>query len=738
MDSSAEQIEELLDIWEEGAERGSPPTIDELCRSVPELRWEVERRIAILKAMDLRFQGSSETTLDDRFPARIQAVAEFDQIRFHARGGLGIVCAAEEVKVHRKVAVKFLRADSMLDQESRQQFALEAEITGRLEHPGIVPLYGLGQDARGSPFYYMRFIDGETLDHAITAFHERHGPIHFDRPQDLQFRSLLLHFVSLCKTIAYAHNRGIVHRDIKPQNVMLGRYGETIVVDWGLAVPIDRDERFRVPGEGTLRLSLDVSSGSSSGRGTGTPAYMSPEQASGLEPSPAGDIYSLGATLYKLFTGVAPFTGKSPHQLRQQVLEGKFALPLERQPGGSKALQAICLKALAHDAKDRYPTALELAQDVENYLADVPVSALAESWGEGLARWTRMHWHFTQVGIGVLVLAVVLSWISSVWLGNVAHQQRRAREQTEALRLMAEEARRENLVSSARFLARSLAYEIDLRWRILEAEANSVQLRQLLGSMRTEQEPTKNWKEVQTWLEKRFIAHTQSLKSVSWFINAANGTQVARVPEAASIGQNFSHRDYFHGQGIDFTPQAIAGRTMPPMTMPVHMSAVYESTITHTLMVAFSVPIWDSPPETVERKPLGVLSMAVELGAFPLGRSVILADTRRDALNQSSGLVLHHEKLGARSLTDVPPRLDSKTIELALSLRQAAVQGGDLRSRSEQVLQESFVDPLTHARVLAAMEPVVVPGREKSIADTGWIVVVVEQHADVGREKADR
>jgi eukaryotic-like serine/threonine-protein kinase len=728
MDPTSDRIEELLDLWEEGAERGQPPTLEDLCRDAPELRDEVARRISVLRAMDLKFHGTEETTLADRFPSRIQAIADFDELRFHARGGLGIVCTAIEKKVHRTVAVKFLRSDIIADLESQQQFALEAEITGRLEHPGVVPLYGIGHDSRGSPFYYMRYIDGETLDHAISSFHQAYGPLDFDRPQDLGFRSLLLHFVSLCKTIAYAHNRGIVHRDVKPQNVMLGRYGETIVVDWGLAVAVDRDEKFRIPGEGTLRLSLGGSSGSSSGRGTGTPAYMSPEQMAGLEATPASDIYSLGATLYKLFTGSPPFSGGSAHEVRRQVMEGKFPLPLERQPRGSRALQAIVLKALAHKSKDRYATALELAQDIENYLADVPVAALADTWHERVARWTRNHWHITQIGVALLTIAAILSWISSAWLGTMARQQKLARRQTEILRNTAEEARRENLRSSAGFLARSIAYEIDLRWRILESESNSEQLRQQLTSINREPSNRESWKILQSWLEKRFIVHTNSVKSVSWFINAANGTQVARVPEAASIGQNFSHRDYFHGQGIDLDPQAVVGKSIPPMVIPVHMSTVYESTITHTLMVAFSVPIWDGPPEVIDRKPLGVLSMAVELGAFPLGEDGILADTRRDSLGKSAGLILHHEKLGARSTHDLPPRLSPETVELAKSIRNAASLAGDTMANSRGSLREEFQDPVTGESVLAAMEPVIIRGRDKSIADSGWIVLVTEHH----------
>ncbi len=728
MDDKQERLNELLDRWEDGMERGAPPSLDDLCRNHPELKEEVARQVTALQAMDAKLRGPSQPLSDHGLPARLSAASDFDELAFHAKGGLGVVCTAFERQVHRIVAVKFLRPDIAGDPESIRQFGLEAEITGRLEHPGIVPLYGIGHDPRGNAFYYMRFIDGATLDEAIGAFHAEHGPLDFDRAQDVEFRALLMNFVSICKTIAYAHNRGIVHRDIKPQNVMLGRYGETIVVDWGLAIPVDRDERFRVPGEGTLRLSLARGGGSSSGRGTGTPAYMSPEQMAGLEPAPASDIYSLGATLYKLFTGAPPFAGGTSHEIRRNVMEGKFPKPLESQPGGSPILQAICLKAMEHKAKDRYLTALELASDIENYLADAPVSAMPDSWLQGIARWARSHWQLTQTAIVLLAVAAVLSWISSAWFGTMARQQQIARKQTEILRTAAEGARRSNLQTSAAFLARSIAYEIDLRWRILEAEANSNQLREQMQRINAEPADRELWKPPQSWLEKRFIAHTSAIRCASWFVNSRDGTQIARVPEVGKIGQNFAHRDYFHGQGIELQPEQLQGKTILPMSQPVHMSAVFESTITHTLMVAFSTPIWDQPPEALERTSVGVLSMAVELGDFATGEDVILADTRRDSLSNSAGLVLHHAKLGLRSKKDLPPRLDPQTLEFARQLRLSRAQVRGLAGSAGVSLRESFIDPVTKEQVLAAMEPVFVLGREKSIADSGWVVVVTEHH----------
>ena len=157
-------------------------------------------------------------------------------------GGLGEVFLARNAELNREVALKFLKPGRAGDPESRRRFLQEAEVTGRLEHPGVVPIYALGTDAAGAPCYAMRFIRGETLQDAIDAFHAAETPGRDPSERSLALRELLNRFVSICNTVAYAHSRGILHRDLKPRNVMLGKYDETLVVDWGLAKPFDRDE----------------------------------------------------------------------------------------------------------------------------------------------------------------------------------------------------------------------------------------------------------------------------------------------------------------------------------------------------------------------------------------------------------------------------------------------------------------------------------------------------------------
>src|SRR5262249_20495823 len=160
-------------------------------------------------------------------------------LRPHARGGLGEVFVAEDQELHREVALKEIQERHADDPHSRGRFLLEAEVTGGLEHPRIVPVYGLGSYADGRPFYAMRFVQGDSLKDAIGRFHQEQESLPAGG-RALRLRQLLGRFVDVCQAVAYAHSRGVLHRDLKPGNVMLGKYGETLVVDWGLAKVLNR------------------------------------------------------------------------------------------------------------------------------------------------------------------------------------------------------------------------------------------------------------------------------------------------------------------------------------------------------------------------------------------------------------------------------------------------------------------------------------------------------------------
>jgi tetratricopeptide (TPR) repeat protein/tRNA A-37 threonylcarbamoyl transferase component Bud32 len=316
----------------------------------------------------------------------------YKRLRPHARGNLGEVFVAHDRELHREVALKEIQEKHADHPGSRTRFLLEAEITGGLEHPGIVPVYGLGAYANGRPFYAMRFIKGDSLADAISKFHSADPGDSGERTVALQ--KLLRRFLDVCNAIAYAHSRGVLHRDLKPGNIMVGKYGETLVVDWGLAksldtsaYTIDGDEAKLVPNSGSI-LAATVA-----GIVVGTPSYMSPEQARGEHDrlGPRADVYSLGATLYHLLTGRVPFSGPDLGVVLGKVERGDFPSPRSVAPTVPKPLEAICLKAMANAPELRYRTPLLLAADLEHWLADEPVSALREGPTARVARWARRH-----------------------------------------------------------------------------------------------------------------------------------------------------------------------------------------------------------------------------------------------------------------------------------------------------------------------------------------------------------
>jgi serine/threonine protein kinase len=446
-DTCDPRILDLVVEWEQQYEHGTPVTPDDLCRQCPELLEEVRRRVQQLHAVNRQIgETSIETPQLDDFPTLVPtgageggagwtgraAAGRYRPIRFHARGGLGEVHKAHDEELNREVALKRIQAKHADDAESRRRFLVEAEITARLEHPGIVPVYGLVHDENGQPHYAMRFIEGESLADAITRFHTSNGgKPSFD---SLDFRQLLQRFISVCNTIAYAHNRDVIHRDLKPANIMLGKYGETLVVDWGLAKSVKgwgHDSAGAV-GESKQALTpVPFDAHTQMGQAVGTPAYMSPEQALGAQDivGPRSDIYSLGATLYTVLAGHAPIRGLSLPELQKLIGKGEFPKPLPVRREVPRALEAICLKAMAPKPGDRYAGATDLAQDLEKWLADEVVPAYREPWTVRQRRWLRRHQTLTRsiasalvVGLAAAIVGVILLTTKNEELQEALHR----------------------------------------------------------------------------------------------------------------------------------------------------------------------------------------------------------------------------------------------------------------------------------------------------------------------------
>jgi serine/threonine-protein kinase len=355
--------------------------------------------------------GVSPTMTRAPAPVRPSLVAgRYDILRSHARGGLGEVFVARDRELGREVALKQIQPQFADDALSRARFVREAEITGGLEHPGVVPVHALGWDGHGRPYYAMRFIRGESLKEAVERFHAVDRPESAPGQRSLELRRLVRQFLDVCNAIDYAHSRGVVHRDIKPSNIVVGMHGETLVVDWGLAKTLGRTDSGDVREERSLvPSSVSESAQTLPGLAQGTPSFMSPEQAAGaLERiGLACDVYSLGATLYCLITGRAPFESDSVQEVLRAVREGVFPPPRQVDRLIPRALEAICLRAMALEPRDRYPTARALAEDIERWMADEPVSARREPMAERIVRAMRRRRTTVTAAAAAMLVALV-------------------------------------------------------------------------------------------------------------------------------------------------------------------------------------------------------------------------------------------------------------------------------------------------------------------------------------------
>ncbi len=419
-----------------------------------------------------------------------------------AHGGLGNIWKAEDKAIRREVAFKELLPKALRNRAVVERFMEEAQITGQLEHPGIVPIYDLGYQENGAPFYSMKLVRGSNLEKAIETMHALPRN---SSERNLAFTRLLRQFVSVCQAVGFAHEKGVLHRDLKPLNIMIGEFGETLVLDWGLAklvdvigeqmISSDRSDvnapdddilasdatcdratviapgpehhagetmvESAVTGDGVTdsvqkmnhpgsldgksqaanktsatqpggnktqnastvagtaqrQVSADARSAGSqtmTGQVMGTPAYMPPEQAQGLidELDARSDIYSLGGILYKILTNLQPVGRGKIKDVMKAVIEGRVKPPRSIDATISQPLEAICLKALSKAKTDRYPKALDLAADVEAFLADEPVSVYAEPWTDRAWRWIKRHRTlvFSSSAAAVMLLLSLTGW----------------------------------------------------------------------------------------------------------------------------------------------------------------------------------------------------------------------------------------------------------------------------------------------------------------------------------------
>ncbi len=428
-----------------------------------------------------------------------------------------------------------------------------------------------------------------------------------------------------------------------------------------------------------------------------------------------------------LLCGKPPIRNKTLSEIRNDTIEGKLPAISDIRKHVPRQLQAITYKAMQKDAKDRYPTALDLAMDVERYLADEPVSAYQDSVGLKVARLARRHRSAAQATVLGLCGCLIIAGLSAVLMGGLANSAQKLRDR--------------NLASSSQFMARSIGQDIDRIWRVLEFEANQGELRSFVTDanqrIQAGQEiNTETESQLQQWLETRLKKYDPLHTVTALFVLSNEATQLARapLPDEPQIGENFAYRDYFTGIGYDLAKGSRSNLSEPltgPMVHPanVHMSVVYKSTLQdeQVLKVTFTVPIWDPGGE----HRIGVIGTSVSIGdimpEITDASNVWLADLRDDYLENNlrqRGLLLQHPDLDTQDLSTSLPRLSSLLIE---QIQKQLADGSGPRHAPRI---GKIADPRNERLVQASIVPITIDGRGEKLLDLNWIVVTAEREAE--------
>jgi serine/threonine protein kinase len=380
-DERDEQLAVLLDQLLNQLAAGKPAEIESICRAHPDLADELRQLWGAMLVADCagsnfgvdlptlpHSSDANSSNPSGEFSPRVfpQQFGDYELLSELGRGGMGVVYKARQLTLDRTVALKMLRGGAWASQADLARFAAEAQAAARLDHPGIVPVYEVGEQS-GQAYFTMKYVSGTTLARRLA-----------DGPIGAHDAARLL--APVCHAIQYAHDRGVLHRDLKPSNILIDREGRPHVSDFGLAKRLEDD----------VQLTM-------SGAVLGTPAYMAPEQAAGARGKlgPATDVYSLGVILYQMLTGRPPFQAATAVDTVLLVLEQEPLPPRLVNPRADLELEMIALKCLQKPPELRYATARELAEDLEAFLHDEPIAARSGMFTQVIARWFRETHHAT-------------------------------------------------------------------------------------------------------------------------------------------------------------------------------------------------------------------------------------------------------------------------------------------------------------------------------------------------------
>ncbi|HYX70441.1 MAG TPA: serine/threonine-protein kinase, partial [Terriglobales bacterium] len=356
------------------------------------------------------------------------------------QGGVGEVLLVEDRDLERSVAMKRLlpQPGGTVAEDTLTRFLREAQTTGQLEHPNIVPVHDVGLDSQGQLYFTLKYVRGLSLRQVIKGrvrndHVEKGGPLFRDAYSP---RKMLEILIGVCQGIAFAHSKRVIHRDLKPENIMLGKFGEVLVMDWGLAKALTPGTRQEIDSAKTVLIGSPSAEASLTMEGAiaGTPAYMAPEQAEGRisELDERTDIYALGAMLYEILSGKAPYEGGDALEVLRRVQNNPPPRLMMGAPGFSpipRELKAICEKAMQRKPDDRYRSAAAMLHDLEAYLDNRTVTACPDTALQRLGKWARRNRR--QVGAASISAAAVLALAFGSWFAYREVNIRRLLNQAE-------------------------------------------------------------------------------------------------------------------------------------------------------------------------------------------------------------------------------------------------------------------------------------------------------------------
>lgn len=359
----------------------------------------------------------------------------FEKIDKLGEGGMGIVYRVKDRRLEREAAMKVLIPDQV-GPRSTERFLREAQITARLNHPCIPAIFESGKTADEQLYMLMQVIQGETLTARIRAYHDA------GRPPEA-FKDLLEQLIKVSDALHYAHSRGVLHRDIKPDNIMIGQFGEVMVMDWGIARDLHDSIDHPLQGpQGTHVDSANPMQLTQEGAAIGTPGYMSPEQAGGDVVNEKTDIFALGGLLMEILTDTQPVEGKNTIAIITSTVSGTYTSALKRDSSVPRELNSLTMKAMAYEPEKRYPSAKAFGQDLRNFLTGAPVSAHSYGAMERTQRWVKHH-PKSMLGLFAFLFALGLgALLWSLWsqqeqerkrAENVAAQAKESQERVERL-----------------------------------------------------------------------------------------------------------------------------------------------------------------------------------------------------------------------------------------------------------------------------------------------------------------